>query len=150
MLDALATRASSIAAEAGSLVNDTRRHAWVTYILACMPAWIVAVVVALVLNRIADVPAWTAAAVVVVWIATELAMFPRMRRYYTSEPAERRIVGETGIAVSPLSPRGFARVHGELWQVVLSDPHASVPEGARVCVREVRGLQLIVSPTSGS
>ena len=128
---------------------DTRTHAWLTYILASIPAWTVAAIVAVVLYRATDVPGWAAAAVVVVWIATDLAMFPRMRRYYTSEPAERRMVGESGIAVSPLSPRGFARVHGELWQVVLADPSTSLPEGRAVRVREVHGLELTVEPATG-
>lgn len=132
----------------GTLVDDTRRHAWVTYILASIPAWTAAAIVAVMLHGMTDVPGWAAAAVVVVWIATDLAMFPRMRRYYTSEPVERRMVGEAGIAVSPLTPRGFVRVHGELWQVVLADPNATLPEGAGVCVREIRGLELIVEPAT--
>ena len=126
-----------------------RRHAWITYILASVPAWTVAAIVALVLYRMTDVPGWAAAVVVVVWISTDIAMFPRMRRYYTSTPAERRMVGESGIAVSPLSPRGFARVHGELWQVVLADLNTSLPEGAPVRVRAVHGLELTVEPASG-
>lgn len=130
-------------------MNEPRRHAWVTYILASVPGWTVALVVALVLKALTDVPAGAAAAVVVVWIATDVAMFPRMRRYYTSTPAERRIVGETGVTVSPLSPRGFARVHGELWQVVLAGQDASVAEGAGIRVRDVRGMELIVEPATG-
>jgi len=99
-------------------VDDTRKHAWVTHILASAPAWMVGAVVALVLYRIGDVPGWMAASVVVLWITTDIATFPWIRRYYTSEPAEQRMVGESGVALSRLSPGGFARVRGELWQVV--------------------------------
>ena len=129
-------------------MNDTRRHALLTYILASIPGWTVAAFVAVVLHRLLDVPGWAAAAVVVVWIAADLAMFPRMRRYYTSEPAARRMVGENGTAFSPLSPRGVARVRGELWQVVLADRNTSLPDGAAVRVCDVHGLELTVEPAT--
>jgi membrane-bound serine protease (ClpP class) len=53
------------------------------------------------------------------------------------------LVGEIGIAHSPLVPEGKVFVHGEIWNAVSSAP---LPIGAKVVVRRVQGLQLEVSP----
>jgi membrane-bound serine protease (ClpP class) len=54
------------------------------------------------------------------------------------------LVGETGIAQTPLSPRGKVFVHGELWDAVSSSDLAM---GQLVIVREVAGLTLRVDPS---
>jgi len=53
------------------------------------------------------------------------------------------LVGEIGLAQTPLSPAGKVFVHGELWDAVSS---ATVPSGQPVVVRSVDGLQLQVEP----
>jgi membrane-bound serine protease (ClpP class) len=54
------------------------------------------------------------------------------------------LVGEIGIAHTPLSPRGKVFVHGELWDATST---VSVASGQMVIVRNVDGLQLRVDPT---
>ncbi len=53
------------------------------------------------------------------------------------------LIGETGIAQTPLSPRGKIFVHGELWDAVSS---SDVGTGQSVVVRRVDGLVLQVEP----
>ena len=53
------------------------------------------------------------------------------------------LVGATGEAVEPLTPRGQIRVLGELWQARAS---AEVARGAPVRVVKVDGLTLDVEP----
>ena len=55
------------------------------------------------------------------------------------------LIGEVGVAQTPLSPQGKVFVHGELWDAVASAP---VPEGQTVVVRRVDGLQLEVDPAA--
>jgi len=55
------------------------------------------------------------------------------------------LIGETGIAQTPLSPRGKIFVHGELWDAVSSSDLAA---GQPVVVRHVDGLLLQVDPVS--
>lgn len=117
-----------------------------TYILASIPGWVVAVLVAVALHRLADLPAWGGAVMVLAWIGTDLARFPRVRRYYTGQPEWQRITAETATSVSALSPRGFVRVRGELWQARSADPRVTIPKGARVQVCDVQGLELVVEP----
>lgn len=123
-------------------MNDKDRQAFQTYVGASFPSWGIAVIVAVLLHEIAGVGGWTAAAVATLWIGTDLLMFPRKRRYYTSEPIEERMLGETGLTVSTLDPGGHARVRGELWQAVSID--GTLPEGTHVRVRSLRGLVLVV------
>src|SRR5258705_1103182 len=55
------------------------------------------------------------------------------------------LIGEVGVARTPLMPSGEVFVHGELWNAY-GPPGVVVPEGARVRVRSVNGLELEVEP----
>jgi membrane-bound serine protease (ClpP class) len=55
------------------------------------------------------------------------------------------LVGEVGIARTPLSPEGKVFVHGELWNAVSSAP---LPAGSEVVIHAVEGLRLSVAPAS--
>jgi membrane-bound serine protease (ClpP class) len=57
------------------------------------------------------------------------------------------LIGETGIAQTPLSPRGKIFVHGELWDAVSS---TDVPAGQPVVVRQVEALTLKVEPVAAT
>ncbi len=56
---------------------------------------------------------------------------------------EEGLVGEIGVARTPLQPEGKVFVHGELWDAVSS---TRVAAGAHVQVRSVDGLRLNVEP----
>jgi membrane-bound ClpP family serine protease len=129
-------------------VSTKHQQAFQTYVGASLPSWGIAVIVAVLLHEIAGVGGWTAAAVATLWIGTDLLMFPRKRKYYTSEPIEERMLGETGLTVSTLDPSGHARIRGELWQAVSVD--GTLSEGTRVRVRSLRGLVLVVERHHGS
>jgi len=58
---------------------------------------------------------------------------------------EQGLVGEIGIAQTPLSPAGKVFVHGELWDAVAS---VDIPVGERIVVRQVDGLILRVDPVT--
>jgi membrane-bound serine protease (ClpP class) len=52
------------------------------------------------------------------------------------------MVGEIGVARTPLDPNGKVFVHGELWNATASAP---ISEGSRVRVERVEGLRVLVS-----
>lgn len=130
--------------------SQPHSHPRWTFVAASLPGWIVAVVAAVLLQRTTPLPLWGAILLAAVWIGTDIATFPRRRRFYTPDPAQRRIVGERGLAASDLLPRGFVRVHGELWQARLEDAQRQVREGEEVEVRDIEGLELTVAGTSRS
>jgi membrane-bound serine protease (ClpP class) len=55
------------------------------------------------------------------------------------------LVGEIGVAQTPLAPQGTVFVHGEIWNAISPKPVAA---GSRVVVRRVIGLELEVMPLS--
>lgn len=124
--------------------TNRRGEALGNYILAAIPGWVAVLIIALLLYRTAALPLWAGVVLVAARVGTDLAMFPRMRRYYASEHAARRIVGEHGVAISDLAPRGYARVHGELWQAQVINGSAVIRQGDGVRVRDIHGLELRV------
>lgn len=88
---------------------------------------------------------WTALAVsiplgaITVFLMT-IALKARANKVTTGEQG---LVGETGMAQTPLAPYGKVFVHGELWDAIAS---VNVPAGQMVVVRKVDGLQLMVDP----
>ena len=71
---------------------------------------------------------------------TTIAVRARRNRVVTGREG---MIGEVGVARTQLGPSGKVFVHGELWNAVA---RSEVPEGARVRVSGVDGLQLIVEP----
>jgi membrane protein implicated in regulation of membrane protease activity len=116
-----------------------------TYVAAHLPGWTVVVLVAWGLVAVGGVTPWAAGLFVALMVGKDVVSYRTKRRYYTPEPAERRLVNHGAVAVTPLAPGGLVRVRGELWQASVESVEA-VPEGALVRVRDVRGLLLIVEP----
>jgi membrane-bound serine protease (ClpP class) len=112
-----------------------------TYLLVQLSGWLLVAIVAGALYGAGALGAGGAFAVFAAWVAKDLLAFPVMRRYYQPQPAEARIIGETGTAVTDLSPGGFVRVHGELWQARARSP---IAHGARIRVCGIRGLTVDV------
>jgi membrane-bound serine protease (ClpP class) len=53
------------------------------------------------------------------------------------------MIGEIGIARTPVSAEGKVFVHGELWNAVST---IAIAEGTRVKIAGVNGLHLVVEP----
>jgi membrane protein implicated in regulation of membrane protease activity len=119
-----------------------------TYVLASTAGWLIVGVLTLFAWRSFDVPAWTAVLVVGIWVCADLVRYPAWRRYYTAEPAERRMVGERGVAVSSVDAEGVVRVRGELWDAAVAEDRGAIPARATVRVRAIRGLKLFVERDS--
>jgi len=64
-----------------------------------------------------------------------------LRRYRITTGAEG-MIGEVGEAISRCDPRGRVRLRGEIWNARCED--GAVDAGARVVVRAVEGLTLVV------
>jgi membrane-bound serine protease (ClpP class) len=113
------------------------------FLLSAIPGWVIGAIAAVAAYQLMALPAWAAVALMFVWILADIATFPRRRRYFTDEPAQRRIVGEVAIAVSDLTPSGFVRVHGELWQAH-TEAAEVIRKDALVRVSNIDGLELTV------
>ncbi len=77
--------------------------------------------------------------IITVFLMT-IALKARAHKVVTGEQG---LVGELGMAQTPLSPRGKVFVHGEIWDAVAP---VNVAAGETVVVRSLDGLQLEVEP----
>lgn len=117
------------------------------YLLLQVPSWLLAGLIAAGLHRWLGLSGWLAAAVVVGWVAKDLALYPWLRASYRVDPrtpAERQLLGEHAIVVQPLTPRGYVRLRGELWQAETTGGHLGA--GTSVEVVSVESLRLVVRP----
>lgn len=118
---------------------------WRPYLVGQFPGWAIAALIAFVAHRLELVDAWLAVAIVAVVVLKDLLLFPWMRRFYNPSPANRRMIGLRGVAVTPVARSGLVRVRGELWQATSDRP---IREGAAVIVRDASGLRLLVEAES--
>jgi membrane protein implicated in regulation of membrane protease activity len=113
------------------------------YLLWQVPGWVVAALVVIWLAAALSVPAWLAIVAVLAWIAKDVALFPAVRQVFRpARPAAP--VGERGVCVEALEPRGYVRVRGELWRAESRNAGRRIAAGRAVVVREACGLTLIV------
>lgn len=121
-------------------------HPFQTYVLASLPGWIVIAAGALIVQRMSELPAWAVAAAVGGWVAMGLLRFPAVRRFYSSQPASRRMVGERGVAITDVGVGGLVRVRGELWRARTATTGRVIVQGSPLRVHDVHGLELVVEP----
>lgn len=111
-----------------------------------------------VLGELAGALAVPVLVVLVVWVMAErlAGVFARLAMLLTGRrdrvvPSVRTgregMIGEVGVARTPLVPRGKVFVHGELWDAVAESPVAARQE---VEVTEVAGLTLRVVPRASA
>ena len=115
-----------------------------TYLIVSAIDWLMVGFALAAVVRWFDVLVWPALILLIVWVGKDLLLYPSSRRYYESEPPQQRMLGEEGEALCRLDREGFARVHGEIWQVYVADTAAPVAAGASVRVLAVHGMRLLV------
>jgi membrane-bound serine protease (ClpP class) len=74
----------------------------------------------------------------IVVILLRLALAAQRRKVVTGEQG---MIGSVGVAQTELAPAGKIFIHGEIWEARAA---GTVAKGARVRVKEVRGLTLVV------
>lgn len=118
------------------------RHVIGPYFVAQLPGWVFAAIVLWALEHWGVLPAAYAAGLLLLWIVKDVLLFPVMRRFYEPEPAGKRLIGESGTAVTAVAPDGIVRVHGVLWK---ARSEQAIPAGVMVRIRDVDGLTLVVA-----
>ncbi|MBI2089760.1 MAG: NfeD family protein [Deltaproteobacteria bacterium] len=118
----------------------------IKYLLFQLPGWVLVGVILTGLRYWAGIPGWTALGLFLLWVAKDLVMYPLLRTAYESgvKTGAEQLIGTRGVAYNELSPRGYVRVRGELWQAEVRSSDPPVPPGSPVRVLAADGMTLIV------
>ncbi len=118
----------------------------VRYTILQVPAAVLVVFILFQLRQWVDLPAWFVWGLVGLWVAKDVVLFPFVWRAYGQQRGEDTspMVGAQGTVEDRLSPSGYVRVHGELWQAEVMGGSSPIDRGQAVRIQEVRGLTLLV------
>ncbi|MBN1276564.1 MAG: hypothetical protein JXA35_03660, partial [Deltaproteobacteria bacterium] len=111
-----------------------------------IPGLIVLLIALVLFHRFTNIPAWLLISILVIWIAKDIALFPKVWKAYDSDnpsPMEQ-FIGMNGVAIDDLDPAGYVKVRGELWKAEIRDSRFPVKEGDKIEVSDVEGMTLIV------
>ena len=116
------------------------------YLAFQVPAWAIAGGIGLALDSWTSLPRTWIGVALLAYVIKDFALFPFVRSAYeatTHEPGGE-LVGARGRVVVPLDPEGWIEVRHERWRARSEDVGSTIGVGARVYVRELRGLVLVV------
>jgi membrane-bound ClpP family serine protease len=93
-----------------------------------------------------DIPTWVIILLAVIWAGKDAVMYPLVWRAYDDRTRDhmKSMIGERGTAMERLSPSGYISVEGESWRAEVGKGSQPVEKGAKVIVKDVKGLTLIV------
>lgn len=120
----------------------------VRYLLVQVVGWVLLALVLGVLHLWFELPLWVAWTLLGMLVVKDVVLYPWVRDAYDDKPGRwvgvERVIGQRGIVVEELAPRGSVRVAGERWA---AESASGVPirEGGSVLVLAVNGLTLSVS-----
>jgi membrane protein implicated in regulation of membrane protease activity len=133
-----------------------KRRSWPTrvlvkYLLIQFLSWVLWTLVLILVQHWIHFPGWVIPAFIAVWVAKDIIMFPFVWRAYDSERGERGHprAGAQAVVVKKISPAGYVRIDGELWRAETAEQETSIPPGETVTVEGIKGLTLLVRPSSG-
>ena len=112
-----------------------------------LPGWALAAGVAWALMEYAGLAPWACAALVALWIAKDVALYPWLRSSY--EPGDphpaAQLAGRRARVTQRLDPDGYVQLGSERWRAVLEPPQSGpVESGETVRICGVAGLTLKV------
>jgi len=118
----------------------------VRYVLLQLPALALLILMLILVQRWVSLPAWFIWALIALWIAKDVILFPLTWRAYdqSRKGAANSMIGLRGITEDRLAPSGYVRVHGELWQSEVVENSPPIEKGESVRIHGNRGLTLIV------
>ena len=120
------------------------------YTLLQLPSLIVVVLFVILLRQWVDIPDYATWGFIGIWLLKDIALFPFLWRYYDPDHFRDRfaMVGRKGVALSSLDPKGYVQIRGERWQAKTDETELPIQAGEPVCVKEIKGIQLVVTSNS--
>jgi membrane protein implicated in regulation of membrane protease activity len=87
---------------------------------------------------------------IALWIIKDIVLYPFVYRAYDTNPLKtaHTLVGKRGVAQERIAPAGYVQIGGELWSAEVPEGEPPIDRGEKVEVLGIRGLTLLVGPTS--
>jgi membrane protein implicated in regulation of membrane protease activity len=104
---------------------------------------LVAVVLWLLPSVAINIPLWGLILMMIALGTYNYVNYRLGKKALTKKPMIPLDIGSRGRAATPISPRGYVRVNGELWQ---ASSNASIDAGEEIFVVGIEGMMLLVSP----
>jgi membrane protein implicated in regulation of membrane protease activity len=118
----------------------------IRYALFQIPSLALLMLILTLVRRWVDLPEWFFWGAFGVWLVKDMALFPFVWQAYDRDRSRelQSWVGTEGIAEERLAPRGYVRVHGELWQAEMIGDGPPIEKGVVVKIQKIEGLKLLV------
>ena len=85
-------------------------------------------------------PVWSIIVLALIFLMITLAVYRALRK--NPQLGFENMIGQSGLAVNPIAPKGTVKIRGELWQAVTNSKN--IEAGAEIIVLEQTGLKLTV------
>lgn len=116
------------------------------YLLHQIPGISILILLVILFRSVLDFPSWAVWMLVGAWILKELFTVPFTWRLYVRprlSPTDM-LIGQEAVVIEHLDPRGFVKLHGELWAAEALSGEKAIPKGSTVIVEGIRDMTLIV------
>lgn len=122
---------------------------WQRYVLLQVPGWALAAACLWAARQWLGLPLYLAILFFLGFLLKDYLLYPFLRRAFEGDaPAgTAALIGSVGVVQRDLSPHGFVKVNGELWQATAAEGLA-IRAPAEVIVTKARGMTLIVMRTT--
>lgn len=116
------------------------------YIAVQIPGWLLLLVLVLLLRSRIEISGGVIVILLGIAVVKDLLLYPLVRRAYEGglPSGAERLVGAQGVVETPLAPKGYVRVRGELWRAESHPGTGPLPEGSTVRITAGRGMTLTV------
>jgi membrane protein implicated in regulation of membrane protease activity len=120
------------------------------YALLQLPALVLLVLILLAATQGFGIPAPYGWGIIALWIIKDILLYPFVYRAYDTDPLKtaHTLVGKRGVAQERIAPAGYVQIGGELWGAEVPEGKPPIDRGEKVEVLGIRGLTLLVGPTS--
>ena len=101
------------------------------------------IIILILLKQWINIPNWAIWVFISLSLIIDVIMFPFVWRAY-DKGDQNNMSGSQGVAVDQLSPSGYVRINGELWQAKVFEGNSTIEKGEVVMVKSINGLTLFV------
>jgi membrane protein implicated in regulation of membrane protease activity len=106
-------------------------------------AALMAVVLWLLPRVTINIPLWGLILMMIALAVYNYINYRRNKKALVKKPMIWLDIGSRGRTITPISPRGYVRVNGELWQASSS---STIDVGEEIAIVGIEGMTLLISP----